>query len=339
MINNIAGKVTALVLKTAIAGALIFWLVWSKRLDLTVLSKASFGGFTVSVMVAGVAAVFLGQFLLAARLLLLLRTFQLNVSFTRILGLTMIGSFTGIALPGFIGGDVVKAVYLFGDAAGRRSHVLGPLILDRAIGLYSLYLLATIALAVAAGVGMVSLGTPVLLIAPALMLAMTAVGCILAWPWTEHFAFMRAISDRIPSKIRNLGKAIHICLRRPGIMVLATVLSLVNHMLVIFTFIAAGILLNDALPPLMHLVLDPLVSVLNMVGLTPGGLGLTEGAFSLLYQHMGSDQGAAIGLIGRLLQYATFVLGGSASMLLVRTRKEIISMQLQETAANLSARH
>jgi uncharacterized membrane protein YbhN (UPF0104 family) len=46
---------------------------------------------------------------------------------------------------------------------------------------------------------------------------------------------------------------------------------------------------------------------MNMVPITPGELGISESAFSLLFQIAGSANGATIGFRGRFIQYGVFI--------------------------------
>ena len=65
---------------------------------------------------------------------------------------------------------------------------------------------------------------------------------------------------------------------------------------------------------------EALGKVMNVIPLTPGGIGITEEAFSFLFQNMGFDSGATLGLLGRVIQYLTFTAGGSVALLTVRMR-------------------
>ena len=235
----------------------------------------------------------------------------------------MIGSFTGMALPGLVGGDVVKAIYLCGDAVGKRSHAVASLIVDRALGFYSLFLLATIAVVVAQIGGVLPTNHPVLLTAPAILVVSTVAAGLLFGLDLGRFRLLHAIWRRLPGRLRRLAAATRVCVRHPWTTAAAVGLSVVNHALVVATFVAAGLLLRDALSPLAHFVLAPLAAALNMVGLTPGGIGVTEGFFSFIYESAGSPNGATIGLLGRLIQYLTFIAGGSLAFLLVRVGRRL----------------
>ena len=43
--------------------------------------------------------------------------------------------------------------------------------------------------------------------------------------------------------------------------------------------------------------------VMNVIPITPGGVGVTESAFSYLYDAAGCAMGATIGILGRTIQY------------------------------------
>jgi glycosyltransferase 2 family protein len=317
-------KIASLSVKTLIAGALIYWLSATDRLDARAFAGIPISGQTVSLVGLGAAAVLVGQWLLAVRLQLLLASGGLTVPLGRILGLTMIGSFTGIALPGLVGGDVVKAAYLCGDAPGNRSHALAAVIVDRVIGLYSLFLVGMVALLAGWIGGVVSTWNPLLLVAPAAVVGLT-VGAALVPVGQSllRFRLVLAIWEKVPRRLRNVSGAVGACMRQWGVLAATIGLSVVNHALVITTFAVAGLLLGDNRPLLLHFILSPLATVWNMVGLTPGGVGLTEGAFSFIYETyktQGSADGAAIGLLGRGIQYLTFIAGGGLALLIVRMR-------------------
>ena len=297
--------------KLCLAALLVGWLWKSGRLDLSVVRGLDVDGRTAGWVTAGVAAVFGGQMLLAIRLRMLLAKQQLSVSFSRALGLTMIGAFFGSILPGLVSGDAVKAVYLFGDAGGSRGRAVAAVLLDRIVGLFSLFLLGALAMGVALLTGWLPEGMPLPWVAPAVVAAMGAGLAILSWPgWSE----------RLPEKLSDLVTGVGGFLRAPRLLAGAVGLSVANHALVIVTFLAAGVLLRDSIPGHTHFLADPLAMVLNVIPLTPGGIGITEGALSFLFEELGSPNGAAVGLLGRGIQYVAYVTGGSVALLVVRFR-------------------
>jgi uncharacterized membrane protein YbhN (UPF0104 family) len=315
---RLATRVLGLLLKTAIAAALIYWLVWSRRLDVEALRRIEFTPGIAGLVVLSLVGVFAGQLLLALRLRLLLKTAEVDVAYARVLGVTLIGSFFSVVLPGLVGGDVVRALYLCSDAVGKRANAVGTVIADRVVGFYSLFLLGAIAWAGSWLSGALASPHPALWAAPAMALGTTVGLALIAVPGYGRSALLVAAWNRIPAALQNLLWTLRRCLSRPGLLAFAVVLSLINHALVIVTYLVAAVILRDALPWSAHFVLSPLAMVLNMVAITPGGIGLAEGAFSFLYAGAGSPQGASIGLIGRILQYLSFLATGALALLGMR---------------------
>jgi uncharacterized protein (TIRG00374 family) len=304
-----------LAIKITLGAAVLYWLLASNRLSLGTLGQLGHDVRTLGWMAAGVASVLLGHLLLAWRLVLLFRRPQLEVSFWRSLALTLIGSLTGAVLPGLVGGDAVKAVYLCGDAVGRRSHAVATVLVDRVLGLYGLFLLATIMLG---GAWCTSALPPygIVLWAAPLVTAVLTTGLVVStWPGNWRRALVATVTRHLPAKLQSLAAALEDFLQRPGLLWASIGLSLANHGLVVLTFVVAAAMLHDPLPLVAHFVLSPLAMAMNMIPLTPGGVGLAEGAFSFLYQYAGSTQGAAVGLLGRVIQYAAFAVGGTPALL------------------------
>lgn len=311
-------RVAILLAKITVGGGLLYWLFANNRLNLDALRQVGADSRSLGWLAIGVSSVLLGHLLLAWRLVLLFRRPHLEVSFSRSLALTLIGSLTGAVLPGLVGGDAVKALYLCGDAVGRRSHAVATVLVDRILGLYALFLLATLMLGAAWCTSTLPPYGPVLWAAP-LVTAMITVGLAgIAWPVRSRPRLVRASIERLPGKLKNLVSALDDCFQRPGVLLAAIGLSLLNHALVVFSFFVAAAMFHDPLPLVAHFVLSPLAMTMNMIPLTPGGVGLAEGAFSFLYQYAGSTQGAAIGLLGRLVQYLAFAVGGVPALLAAR---------------------
>jgi glycosyltransferase 2 family protein len=313
---------TALILlaKVAVAVGLIYWLISTRRLDLRVFGQISWSIHAFGLAAVGVGAVFFGQWLLAVRLLLLLRHGKVPIGLSRIFGVTLVGSLFSVVLPGLVGGDIVRAVYLCGDAVGRKAVTVGTVILDRVIGLYSLFFAGALAWAVLMALPSLVTLPKTLWLLPLITAVMTAgfwVAGRTQWP---RWAVFRPVWKRLPESLQDMVVVLQDCVGYPRLMLATVGLSVLNHLLVICTFLIAAALLGDVLPWPAHFVLSPLAMVMNMVALTPGGIGLTEGAFSLLYENAGSTNGANIAIFGRLIQYATFVTAGCGAILWVRLR-------------------
>jgi uncharacterized protein (TIRG00374 family) len=307
-------------IKFGIAAILIYLLTRTGRLDFSPFGEISIDSRTIGWVVFGAGCVFVGQALLALRLKLFLRPVA-QVAFLRTFGLTLIGSFSGALLPGLLMGDAVKAVYLFGDTENEKARAVAIVASDRITGIFSLFLLGALTSAFILGTGIVAVD-PILLIVAPMIVALVLIGVGFAWLLGERAtSSMHRLWDRIPETIRTIAATAYSYLRRPKILAAAIALSVLNHALVVVSFVVAGLLLTDQLSPLHHLAVDPLAMVMNIVPFTPGGIGLTEGAFSFFHDAIGSNRGAEVALLGRGVQYLAFLVGGAVAFATVKMKK------------------
>lgn len=314
-------KGVALLAKMVLAAALVYLLVRRGDLDFRLIAGIDWTSRVAGVVILGGGSVLVGLLLLAWRLILLLNHLGVRVSFRRMLAVTMFCSLSGAVLPGLVGGDVVKAVLLFGDTAGRRSRAVGAVIVDRAIGVYALLLLGTAALAAAWATGRVlSIPLWIQFVVPMGVLALTAAAAVTRWASLARFRVAARLYQRLPARPRNVAGVMRDCLHDPAVMGKCVMLAVLNHSLVVVSFVTAAIVLGLDVPLWTHFVISPAAMVMNMVPLTPGGIGVAEGAFAFLYAQAGLDNGATVGLVGRMIQYLVFAAGGGVSLLFIRWR-------------------
>jgi glycosyltransferase 2 family protein len=325
--SRILRKVLLFGLKVAIAAGLIYGLVQQNRLNFKDLQNIPLSGRTGFLALATALCVAAGLPLLAWRFRLLLAHQSIAVSYRRALGLTLIGSFFGAVLPGLVGGDVIKAVYVCADAPGRRADAVAAVVIDRAIGLYALMLLGSAALLAALAAGTLPFENPVLLAAPIAVGLGTAGMALLAWARLRQSGPVQKLFDRLPRRVQNVLRALTSYVKSPRVMAVAIGLSLVNHALVVISFFLVARLLDNEIAAFTHFVLNPLAMTMNAVALTPGGVGFAEGAFSYLFELAGAarDTGAMVGLVGRLIQYGVFTVTGVAALLALRAGRRLPS--------------
>jgi len=131
-----------LIVKLIVAGLLLAWLVRSGSLDFSLLAIF----FERPVLIAGNVAVFVGTYLMAAvRWRVLLRSTGVELPLGRAIQLTFTATFFNVAVPGNIGGDVVKAIYVARDVAPElRASVYLVGLLDRLLALAGLVVVAVV---------------------------------------------------------------------------------------------------------------------------------------------------------------------------------------------------
>ena len=316
-------------IKVSIAFALLYWLYRQGILDFRVLLALTIDARFVGASVIACGLVVGALMLLSLRLVLVLRLQGITLSPGRSIGLTMIGALFGFVLPGLIAGDAVKAMYLLRGSEGRKSKAVAAVIVDRLIGLYGLFVLGSIASVAAWAGGWIQEEMyPILLIAPLLTLTGAVILAVLIMLDYGSGTLSHRVISWLPRMARNLTFALTDYSKHGTSLFQAIGISVLSHGFIVVAFFIMAVLVRDPLTLAQHLALDPLAMVLNIVPLTPGGLGLTEGAFAYLFQQAGSANGAIIALLGRVVQYIVFSVGGSIALVAIRLQPKGNSQQI-----------
>lgn len=129
--------------KFLFAGALLYWLITSGKLDFTLVKKSFHVG---PQWIVAISLIFAQIVLGALRYKLLLETkTQKSLRFLDILRLNYIGLFFSSVLPGAVTGDIIKLVYIKKSIPHfKKTFLVSITLLDRIMGLSGLLFLAGI---------------------------------------------------------------------------------------------------------------------------------------------------------------------------------------------------
>jgi len=211
---------------------------------------------------------------------------------------------------GSVGGDLFKAVFIAREQKRKRAEAVATVVIDRVIGLYVLFVVATVA---AAATGM--------LFSPAheIQEQITQPGNAGALSDAERLVWLRLVvqinlwsaiggaifigallvpgftQGRLSKYLRQLPRVGHVFGRlleairmyrtRPGVIALTCVLSIMVHVMntVGIYLIARG--LSADYPSLgAHFIIVSLAMVVGALPITPSGLGAFEGTMDFLYR-------------------------------------------------------
>lgn len=134
-----------LLLKGGLAGALVYWLLANGKLDL---SQVGLLVTSSRIFFLAIALWFFGSVLQGSlRWLILMRAQGLQITYLKTIQLHLVGIFFNTAMPGAVGGDLVKAVYVTKlQPKGRKTPAIVSIVVDRVMGLLSLFTIACIAI-------------------------------------------------------------------------------------------------------------------------------------------------------------------------------------------------
>lgn len=202
---------------------------------------------------------------------------------------TMIGVLFGLALPGQLAGDAVKALRLARAApdVGEVTAAVAAVAVDKIIGMFALLLLTAVGLSLNAatfGDSVVVAAAAVTVLIP-VALVVVLVAPLPRWlgTWGQEFAAWRTVALTRDALLRSLGFGI-----------LFQTVSIASVYLL-------GDSLGIGLPFTAWAVIVGLTSVILMLPVTVAGLGLREGSLVAVLAVLGESAGQALALSFALL--------------------------------------
>jgi glycosyltransferase 2 family protein len=231
---------------------------------------------------------------------ILVRALGVPCRFRDALRISFWGFLFNLSPFGIVGGDLVKAVMIAHEHKEFRSKAVASVLVDRFIGLYVLFIMASVAIVVT---GFWKI--PAICIGTFAITAMGTLGVIflLAPGLTEGFIYASlARLPRVGKLLTGLIDAVHLYRRRPGVLLLTSAMTVLLQcsFVVVFYLIADG--LFQQVPSIVdHFVLVPLSTIMRVIPINTGPM---EGGLDFLYTLMGSPpgQGLVVALAYRLVE-------------------------------------
>jgi uncharacterized membrane protein YbhN (UPF0104 family) len=274
--------------------------VLSHRLDLRLL-------------LAGVLVFQTSLILTYVRWYTLVRVIESRFTLRATLLLGFIGYVFNLVIPGAVGGDLIKAAYLV-QMRIRKTQAVASMVIDRILGLLGLFLLASIAGAVAWGWGDT---TPV--VRRLIVAAWVATGAgtlLLAAVFGQVFTrFMPASKQSghgrlamIVSELKTMSSTYR---SRLGVVFLGLCLSVLGHVLNVLAYFLMGRMLFPDMTTTLaqHFLMGPLTLFTMAVPLPFGALGLSESVGDQLFGLVGHPSGGLAMMGFRVLMYACGLIG------------------------------
>jgi len=324
-------------LKLGIALLLVGWLVRSGSLD--------FGALRILIERPSILALNMAVWLTCSvilsttRWLLLLRLAHVHVPFFRALSLQLTAVFFNVVVPGNVGGDVIKALYVAREAPPEsKTTILLVVFVERILGLAGLVTLGGSMMvlghspanalpelrAVKATLGLLALG---FLLAPVIGVGVMRV-------WGAQIAGISKGSSRLSQIIQRLLEAARLLSRRTRILALALLISVTMHAVSVFYFTQLTEAIRNAPCDFTSVATVFPIGLLSLVlPISLAGIGVGHVAFEKLYAAIGLSQGATIFNVYLLGQLAPCVLG-VIPYLFLRAKTQIpTAEEAKETAS------
>ena len=237
-----------------------------------------------------------GQAMCAYRWQLLAAILKVHGRYREFLGYTYIAMFTNLFVPGLLGGDAARSVYL-GRRYGRIGEAIASVVADRGVGLIGLFWLAAFA-----AIFLNFASIPRSVIMPTIAVGAIALAGFLLSPLVARLIHL------MPRPIRRAGGMVAPYLHSPAALIapIALSIALQIELAVCQYLLAAG--LGLSVPLSLFILCVPIANVFASLPLTLNGLGLRESAYLVLFGMAGMRKEDAIAL--GLLWFAATMAGG-----------------------------
>ena len=270
-------------LKIAFAAALIGWLVHKGVLDTDSLKAV----MTPWLILFCLATVGLQLFVNNYRWLQLMRAQGFESTIAKTVPLSLIGMFFNFAMPGGVGGDVVKGFYLLKQHPQQKFAAAVSIFMDRLIGFFVMIATAFFALflnwnevANSPQLKSVAFGVSALFLAFLVFFALS-------------FSKIDArLFEKLPAgkKIRALYEVLHSYRHSPKALTIAVFMSAINQLLIVTFFAVIGQALNIEIPLAVYFFLVPIGIVAQALPISPAGIGIGQAALFFLFKlHLHQD--------------------------------------------------
>lgn len=224
----------------------------------------------------------LSQWISAYRWQILLRARKVEVALSELFSFYMIGMFVNNFMPGSIGGDVIKSYYLY-----RRTHQLQisviSVFLERFTGLLGLCLVAIATLVV----GYQHLHSAMVVASVCGSAAFLILIVLVLWQLPNIVAQVPILTRFVPKRLSKTAAELYDALASyrnhlPALFAAVAISAVLQLMLAAY-FTIASVAMGIPISLIYFLLFLPAVTLVSLVPLSLGGLGIREASMALLF--------------------------------------------------------
>lgn len=307
--------------KILFAIGLIYWLIATKKLNIDDVKPF----LTCKALLPGLFLIGGNIVLLGERWRFLIKSHVDAIKFWPTFKLNLMGIFFNFAMPGGIGGDVIKAYYLQKDLGSSRTIAFTSALMDRALGLYTAALMAVVALLFEYFQSPHD-GPLVknLLVMIALLFVGLNVGLLglMYWKWPDSYNHAAGIKG----KFFRFMYTCRVFIKSTRQILIAILLTLLAQFFTVMFFgWSLKSILGESIDWSTLFFIVPVGFMVIAIPLTPAGVGVGQTAFYFLFQHfslISSQSGPAVITAFQLFQFLWGLLGAFYYL----TRKSLVEV-------------
>ena len=266
-------------LKLIFSGGLIFWLIQQGKLDLSILWSLTHP-FQLTLLLTLYLCLMLNNNL---RWYILLKALSVKTSFKDTFKLSLVGLFFNYAMPGGVGGDIVKGYYILKNQKNRKIETAMSIFLDRFAGLYAMVIVGLLTLCFYVfNTVQHPYQTQLNGLLFSILLIFLILSVVLAICFSPHFyKICQKFLSKIP--LAMLRQNEDLIVLKFSYFIKAMGLSALTLMICIIFFQASAHFMGFTLPFFIYLYAVPLSFVCMALPVSPGGIGIGQVAALALF--------------------------------------------------------
>ncbi|MNJ96874.1 hypothetical protein D3C87_146080 [compost metagenome] len=318
------------ILKVSFSVAIIYWLVSSGKLNFSALKALLTPGYAFTAL----ALVAMNIFLASERWRMLIKSQGLEAKSWPTFKLSLIGGFFNFAMPGGVGGDVIKAYYFTREFPGTKVIAVTSVLMDRVLGLFAMVLLALIVMFydLAHILSVPTLWTLFLVIIALFVVFIVALSMVFS-SYLYDSGLLKKVINKLPlsAKFMKLYESMHLYGKNGGRIIATIVLSLISQCcaIVFLALVGQAAGFNEVSINTYFLV-APLGFMATAIPISPAGVGVGQAAFYFLFNLYTGHQSELGPTTITAFQVGTFVVSLLGAFFYLRRKERIDSHRLEE---------
>ena len=263
-------------------------------------------------LLCGLLLYFVAIAAITVRWKLVLNTQNVQLAWKRMLSIAFMGVFFNSFMPGSVGGDLVRGFYTSRESRHGKTELFFSVFIDRMLGMPSILILPILAMLLRPDLTFSHPVTRIVFFVLLLLIFLMAslVLVFFRYDLFERIGLLRQLESKasVGEKIRRVYAAFRLCLTHPKLVMEGFLLSIAGQSVGVAAAFCFARALGEHVSFADFYPLCLIVMVVAGIPLTPGGLGMREGATILLMSAVGITAAKALAL--SLLMYAGTLLCG-----------------------------
>lgn len=235
----------------------------------------------------GLGLIFINLIIASERWRVLIRSQGITSHVFPVFKLSLIGAFFNFAMPGGVGGDVIKAYYFTRENPGSKVVAVTSVLMDRILGLFAMILMALLVMFYDMNH---VLKIPVLLtlfwFILALFLGFTVALSLIFSQNIYQSGILKKVIRKLPlsEKFMKLYESIHLYGNDGKRVLLVIVMSLIAQMCsVLFLYLVGMVAGYTDISAKTYFLVAPLGFMATAIPISPAGVGVGQAAFYFLF--------------------------------------------------------